>query len=60
MIARLDKLTSDVRSELARQGFEGDRVKVERMLNMRYKPEVQYFLYSQTDKKQSKPNFSIL
>jgi len=33
---RLDKLTDDVRAELARQGFEGDRVKVERMLNMRF------------------------
>lgn len=34
--ARLDKLTNDVREELARQGFEGDRVVVERMLNMRF------------------------
>ncbi|KAN0078480.1 Hydantoinase/oxoprolinase domain containing protein [Tylopilus felleus] len=36
LLARLDKLTSDVREELARQGFEGDRVIVERMLNMRF------------------------
>ncbi|EGO22924.1 hypothetical protein SERLADRAFT_416478 [Serpula lacrymans var. lacrymans S7.9] len=36
LISRLDKLTSDVRSELARQGFEGERVNVERMLNMRF------------------------
>ncbi|KAL4071889.1 Hydantoinase/oxoprolinase-domain-containing protein [Scleroderma yunnanense] len=36
LLARLDKLTSDVRAELARQGFEGNRVKVERMLNMRF------------------------
>ncbi|KIJ67449.1 hypothetical protein HYDPIDRAFT_84895 [Hydnomerulius pinastri MD-312] len=36
LIARLDKLTSDVRAELARQGFEGDRVTVERVLNMRF------------------------
>lgn len=36
LVARLDKLTSDVREELARQGFEGDRVVVERMLNMRF------------------------
>ncbi|KAF8836580.1 hypothetical protein BDN67DRAFT_1071861 [Paxillus ammoniavirescens] len=36
LVARLDKLTSDVRAELARQGFEGDRVVIERMLNMRF------------------------
>lgn len=36
LLARLDKLTRDVREELARQGFEGDRVIVERMLNMRF------------------------
>lgn len=36
LLARLDKLASDVRKELARQGFEGDRVVVERMLNMRF------------------------
>ncbi|KAF9234381.1 Hydantoinase/oxoprolinase-domain-containing protein [Melanogaster broomeanus] len=36
LIARLDKLTSGVRAELARQGFEGDRVTTERMLNMRF------------------------
>ncbi|KAF9220709.1 hypothetical protein BS17DRAFT_714004 [Gyrodon lividus] len=36
LISRLDKLTSDVRAELARQGFEGDRVIIERMLNMRF------------------------
>ena len=36
LLARLDRLTSDVREELARQGFAGDRVIVERMLNMRF------------------------
>ncbi|KAG9312757.1 Hydantoinase/oxoprolinase-domain-containing protein [Chiua virens] len=36
LLARLDKLTSNVREELARQGFEGDRMVVERMLNMRF------------------------
>ncbi|KAG1782155.1 Hydantoinase/oxoprolinase-domain-containing protein [Suillus placidus] len=36
LIARLDKLTSDVKAELKHQGFEGDRVKIERMLNMRF------------------------
>lgn len=36
LITRLDKLTSDVKAELNRQGFEGDRVIVERMLNMRF------------------------
>ncbi|KAG1858565.1 Hydantoinase/oxoprolinase-domain-containing protein [Suillus subluteus] len=36
LTARLDKLTSDVKVELKRQGFEGDRVRVERMLNMRF------------------------
>ncbi|KAL5530683.1 hypothetical protein ACEPAF_6941 [Sanghuangporus sanghuang] len=33
---RLDKLESEVRTELKRQGFEGKRVRVERMLNMRF------------------------
>ncbi|KAH7910412.1 Hydantoinase/oxoprolinase-domain-containing protein [Hygrophoropsis aurantiaca] len=36
LIGRLDKLTDDVRTELRRQGFEDDRVTVERMLNMRF------------------------
>ncbi|KAG5645317.1 hypothetical protein DXG03_006506 [Asterophora parasitica] len=36
LIARLDKLTSDVKAELTKQGFEGKRVHVERMLNMRF------------------------
>ncbi|KAJ8586022.1 hypothetical protein M405DRAFT_875156 [Rhizopogon salebrosus TDB-379] len=36
LVARLDKLTNDVKAELKRQGFEGDRVIVERMLNMRF------------------------
>lgn len=34
--ARLDKLDADVRAELGRQGFEGDHVHTERMLNMRF------------------------
>ncbi|KAF8345092.1 Hydantoinase/oxoprolinase-domain-containing protein [Amanita rubescens] len=34
--SRLDKLESNVRAELKRQGFEGSRVHVERMLNMRF------------------------
>ncbi|KAG8215913.1 Hydantoinase/oxoprolinase-domain-containing protein [Butyriboletus roseoflavus] len=36
LLTRLDKLTNNVREELARQGFEGNRVMVERMLNMRF------------------------
>ncbi|KAJ7353580.1 5-oxoprolinase [Mycena albidolilacea] len=36
LAARLNKLTSDVRRELERQGFEAGRVHVERMLNMRF------------------------
>ncbi|KAI6144173.1 Hydantoinase/oxoprolinase-domain-containing protein [Pisolithus tinctorius] len=36
LLARLDKLTKAVQTELARQGFEEDRIKVERMLNMRF------------------------
>lgn len=32
----MDKLTSDVTSELTKQGFEDKRVHVERMLNMRF------------------------
>lgn len=36
LISRLDRLTSNVYTELSRQGFVGDRVSVERMLNMRF------------------------
>ncbi|KIY72893.1 hypothetical protein CYLTODRAFT_485875 [Cylindrobasidium torrendii FP15055 ss-10] len=36
LIARLDKLTKDVREELTKQGFEEHRIHVERMLNMRF------------------------
>ncbi|OCH85181.1 5-oxoprolinase [Obba rivulosa] len=36
LVARLDRLDAAVREELARQGFEGDRVHTERMLNMRF------------------------
>ena len=36
MKQRLDKLEEDVRAELRRQGFEGRRVQIERMLNMRF------------------------
>ncbi|KAH0835798.1 hypothetical protein J3R83DRAFT_9653 [Lanmaoa asiatica] len=36
LLARLDKLTSDVHEELTRQGIEGDQVVTERMLNMRF------------------------
>ncbi|KAK2467578.1 hypothetical protein APHAL10511_000433 [Amanita phalloides] len=36
LLSRLNKLESDVRAELKRQGFEGSRVNVERMLNMRF------------------------
>jgi len=36
ILQRLDKLESEVRNELKRQGFEGDRVGIERMLNMRF------------------------
>ncbi|KAH8113247.1 5-oxoprolinase [Phellopilus nigrolimitatus] len=33
---RLDRLEANVRAELKRQGFDGSRVHVERMLNMRF------------------------
>ncbi|TDL23523.1 5-oxoprolinase [Rickenella mellea] len=36
LLKRLDKLEADVKKDLKRQGFEGDRVHVERMLNMRF------------------------
>ena len=36
LLARLDKLTKDVRAELSSQGFEGNRIHVERTLNMRF------------------------
>ncbi|KAF9036133.1 hypothetical protein BDZ89DRAFT_1157685 [Hymenopellis radicata] len=36
LLARLDKLTHDVQTELRRQGFEDSRIHVERMLNMRF------------------------
>ncbi|PPQ65042.1 hypothetical protein CVT26_015738 [Gymnopilus dilepis] len=34
--ARLDKMTSEVQTELKKQGFEDSRIHVERMLNMRF------------------------
>ncbi|KAL0569343.1 hypothetical protein V5O48_012625 [Marasmius crinis-equi] len=34
--SRLDKMETEVKEELKKQGFEGDRVKIERMLNMRF------------------------
>lgn len=34
--ARLDKLSKDVRAELNKQGFEDERITIERMLNMRF------------------------
>ncbi|KAF8664849.1 hypothetical protein AX16_000690 [Volvariella volvacea WC 439] len=36
LMTRLDRLTNDVRTELKRQGFEDERIYVERMLNMRF------------------------
>lgn len=36
LISRMDKIETDVREELKKQGFEGSRVHVERMLNMRF------------------------
>lgn len=36
LLKRLDKLEADVRAELKRQGFQGARVRVERLLNMRF------------------------
>ncbi|KAF9523333.1 Hydantoinase/oxoprolinase-domain-containing protein [Crepidotus variabilis] len=36
LISRLDKMTKEVKSELQKQGFEDDRIHVERMLNMRF------------------------
>ncbi|KIM44236.1 hypothetical protein M413DRAFT_68427 [Hebeloma cylindrosporum] len=36
LLARLDKLTNEVKAELESQGFEGNRVHVDRMLNMRF------------------------
>ena len=36
LVSRLDKLDTDVRAELKRQGFEGNHVHTERMLNMRF------------------------
>lgn len=36
LVSRLDKLDKDVRAELKRQGFEGEHVHTERMLNMRF------------------------
>lgn len=36
LISRLDKLDGEVRAELKRQGFEGEHVHAERMLNMRF------------------------
>jgi 5-oxoprolinase (ATP-hydrolysing) len=36
LVARLDKLEASVRASLKEQGFEGERVAVERALNMRF------------------------
>lgn len=36
LLNRLDKMTADVQKVLSRQGFEGTRLHVERMLNMRF------------------------
>lgn len=36
LLARLDKLTAEVRTELQKQGFEDKRIYIERMLNMRF------------------------
>jgi 5-oxoprolinase (ATP-hydrolysing) len=36
LTSRLNTLTSNVRSELQRQGFTPNRIKTERMLNMRF------------------------
>ncbi|THH32682.1 hypothetical protein EUX98_g1507 [Antrodiella citrinella] len=36
LVARLDRLDTEVRAELKRQGFEGEHVHTERMLNMRF------------------------
>ncbi|KAL0948059.1 hypothetical protein HGRIS_010682 [Hohenbuehelia grisea] len=36
LVSRLDKLTNDVQAELKHQGFEEERIHVERMLNMRF------------------------
>ncbi|THG92981.1 hypothetical protein EW026_g8117, partial [Hermanssonia centrifuga] len=36
LILRLDKLDAEVRAELGQQGFEGEHVHTERMLNMRF------------------------
>lgn len=36
IIKRLDALTDEVRNSLEKQGFKGDRVRVERLLNMRF------------------------
>jgi 5-oxoprolinase (ATP-hydrolysing) len=36
LITRLDKMTTDVKEELKKQGFEDKRVHFERMLNMRF------------------------
>lgn len=36
LLSRLDKMTKDVRLELEKQGFEQNRIHVERMLNMRF------------------------
>lgn len=36
LLARLDKMTVEVRTELQKQGFEDKRIHIERMLNMRF------------------------
>jgi 5-oxoprolinase (ATP-hydrolysing) len=36
LLSRLDKMTKQVRAELEREGFEDKRIRIERMLNMRF------------------------
>lgn len=36
LTSRLDKMTHEVKTELTNQGFEDNRVRAERMLNMRF------------------------
>lgn len=36
IVKRLDALTDEVKTSLEKQGFKGDRVRVERLLNMRF------------------------
>jgi 5-oxoprolinase (ATP-hydrolysing) len=46
LLSRLDRLTKQVRAELEREGFEDKRIRIERMLNMRFEGTTTFPFFS--------------